>query len=223
MKEWQEDHYGPILVNKTLVVSHGGNCIRLTFDELDLKMNVEHPANLQGSHEEADTLLAFHVSSITGAAVIRASDTDVLIILLGMIGRHLTSLRPSTYSHIIMDCGSGNSRHHINVSSIASALETKQRGLAAAMPGLHAFTGSDFTSAFYRKGKIKPLEILEKDTDGTLIQFFNRLAAEDRPNMNKAEEFVGCLYGMKRNTKTVNEARYIKLCQMTGKMKEVSY
>ena len=74
LKEWQEDHYGPILANKTLILSHGGNCLQLTFNELDWKMHVGHPAHLQGSHEEADTLLAFHASSVAGNAMIRASD-----------------------------------------------------------------------------------------------------------------------------------------------------
>ena len=87
-----------------------------------------------------------------------------------MIGRHLTSQRHTAYSRINMDCGLGYIRRHIYVSSIANALEVKQKGLAAAMPGLHAFSGSDIISAFYRKGNIKPLEILEKDTEGTLIQ-----------------------------------------------------
>ena len=91
------------------------------------------------------------------------TDTDVLVILLGMIGRHLTSQRPTAYSCITMDCGSVNSRRHIDVISIANALEAKQKGLAAVMPGLHAFTGSDFPTAFYMKGKIKPLEVLEND------------------------------------------------------------
>ena len=47
--------------------------------------------DIQSIHEEADTLLALHASSIDGNEVIRASDTDVLVILLGMIQRHLTS------------------------------------------------------------------------------------------------------------------------------------
>ena len=34
-----------------------------------------------------------------------------------------------------------NSRRHIDVISIANALEAKHKGLAAAMPGFHAFTG----------------------------------------------------------------------------------
>ena len=125
-------------------------------------MHVGYPAHPQGSHEEADTLLAFHVSSIAGNAVIRASDTDVFVILLGMIGRHLKSQRPTAYSCIIMDCGSGNIRRHIDVNSIANALEAKQKGLAAAMPGSHVFTGSDFTTALYRNVKLSHEKFLRK-------------------------------------------------------------
>ena len=33
-----------------------------------------------------------------------------------------------------------------------------------ALPGFHAFTGSDYTSAFVRKGKVRPFAFLEKDT-----------------------------------------------------------
>ena len=61
-----------------------------------------------------------------------------------MIGRHLKSQRPTAYSCIIMDCGSVNSRRHIDVISIANALEAKEKGLAAAIPCIHAYTGSDF-------------------------------------------------------------------------------
>ena len=119
----------------------------------------------------------------------------------------MTSQRPPAYTRIIMDCGSGNSCGHIDVSSIANALEGKQKGLAADMPGLHAFTGYDFTSAFYRNGKIKPLEVLKRGTEGTLIHFFRRsanlflkiskLVSKDQPDQSKAEEFICSLYGMK--------------------------
>ena len=183
-------------------------------------MHVGYPAHPPGSHEEADTLLAFHASSVARNAMIRASDTDVSVILQGIIGRHL-SQRPTAYSCIIMECGSGNISRHIYISSIANALEAKQKGLAAAMPGPHAFTGSDFTIAFYRKGKIKPREALEKDTEGTLIQLFSRIDSEDQPDQSKAEEFTCSLYGMKGYVKDVNEARHVKLCQMTVKMDKV--
>jgi len=221
LKEWQEDHYGPILGKKTLVLSHGGNCVSLKFDEQESKMNIEQPAHLQGNHEEADTLIAFHLSSANGNVMIRASDTDVLVIVIGMVGRQLTSQRATSYNQIIMDCGSGNTRRHIDLSSITTVLESKQKGLAAALPGLHAFTGCDYTTAFYRKGKTKPLQVLEGDTEGTLVKFFTSLATKDQPIQEKAEEFICTLYGMKGDVKDVNEARYQMLCQMTGNMNQV--
>ena len=177
--------------------------------------------DIQPIHEEADTFLALHASSVAGNAVIRASDTDVLVILLGMIGRYLTSQRPTAYNFIIMDCGSVNGRRHIDVISITNALEAKQKGLAAAMPDLRAFTGSNFTTAFYMKSKIKPREVLENDTEGTFIQFFSRIVSEDQPDQSKVEEFTCSLYGIKGYVKDVNKSRHVQLCQMTVKMDKV--
>ena len=64
-------------------------------------------------HEEADTLIAFHIANITADNVIvRASDTDILVILIGVIGQE--SREDRTIADIIMDCGMGNSRRYIN-------------------------------------------------------------------------------------------------------------
>ena len=119
-----------------------------------------------------------------------------------------------------MDYGSINNRRYIDISDIATDLESMKKGLATAMPELHAFTGCDFTTAFYRKGKVKALDILQKDTAGTFIQFFNQLSSEIDPDQSKAEEFICSLYGLKGDVKDVNEARYAKLLQMTGRIKD---
>ena len=222
IKEWQNDQYGPILGNKTLVVSHGGNCIIVTYNKVDSKMTVDRPVHLQGNHEEADTLLAFHAAHTTGNIVIRASDTDVMVVILGMLGRHILNQCEVSYENIIMDCGSGNSRRYIDVSSIATTLESEQRGLAAAMPALHAFTGCDITAAFYRKGKLRPLDIVRKNVSNEMIEFFITLSNGGEPDKAKAEEFICAIYGMKGITKDVNEARYLKLLQMTGNNKKVN-
>ncbi|CAM1296565.1 Uncharacterised protein r2_g591 [Pycnogonum litorale] len=86
------------------------------------------------------------------------------------------------------------------------------------MPGLHTFTGCDFTTAFYRKGNVKPLEVLQKNP--TVVQFFSSLSSKDEPDQSKAKEFICSLYGMKGDVKDVNEARYVKLHQMTGNMNQ---
>ena len=117
-----------------------------------------------------------------------------------------------------MDCGAENECRYIDITSTVNDLENKQVGLSVAMPGLHAFTGYDFTAAFYRKGKIKPYEILENDNDGTLIKFFYNMSPTGReePGRQIAEDYVCALYCMKA-VKGVNEARYMKLLKMTEK------
>ena len=55
----------------------------------------------------ANTLLAFHTNSISsGTILVRSTDTDVLIILLGLAGR-------SEGINIILDC---NHRRYIGIS-----------------------------------------------------------------------------------------------------------
>ena len=62
-----------------------------------------------------------------------------------------------------MDDGSGNHRRNIGVSKLAAILEKKQPGITEAIIALHALTGCDFTSCFFRKGKVKYLQWLESD------------------------------------------------------------
>ena len=62
--------------------------------------------------------------------------------------------------------------------SFSSLLWSLQAGLATALPGLHAFTGCDFIASFYRKGKVKPLEVLENDNSGDFIRFFQILTKQ---------------------------------------------
>ncbi|KAK4309970.1 hypothetical protein Pmani_018437 [Petrolisthes manimaculis] len=148
LREWQKDHYWSLLNGKTLYASHGGVCYKYTPNE-NQQIHVSSPAHLQANHEEADTLIAFHLENITyNAVIIRSSDTDVLVILIGFLGKK--NLKERTRSTIIMDCGSGNSRRYINVTNIVNVLEERQPGLSRALLGYHAFTGCDFTSSFYR-------------------------------------------------------------------------
>lgn len=85
------------------------------------------------------------------------------------------------------------------------------------MPLLAVITLQHFTA----RVKVKPLEVLEKDTEGHLIQFFTSLTTEEQLDKKRAEEFIFALFGMKGDVKEVNEARYVKLCQMTGKITKV--
>jgi hypothetical protein len=76
LKEIRKQHYAPIVVNKTVYVSHGGKCLKLRVNSMGILI-VEEPTEFQGNHEEADTLLAFHAYRIGGRIMVRSSDTDV--------------------------------------------------------------------------------------------------------------------------------------------------
>ena len=75
-----------LLARKKLYVSHGGGCEELRNDHNHLQANM--PSHFQGHHIEADNLIAFHTSRISkGNILVRSSDTDVFISLLGYCGR----------------------------------------------------------------------------------------------------------------------------------------
>ena len=131
-----------------LYVFHSGKCYELVPNNEQQKVTVSKPNFLQGEHKEANTLIAFHVARVTHAVVVRASASDVLIMLIGYLGDQLQKEHSSR--NIIMDCGSGNHRRYIDVKSIVNGLKNLQQGLSTVIPAYHAFTGCDFTSAFYR-------------------------------------------------------------------------
>ena len=79
--------------------------------------------------------------------------------------------------------------------------------LLSALPDFHAFTRCDFTASFLKKGKVRPLDMMVKNSK--LVECFSRLG--DHENLDDAmnsgmEEFVCTLYGRRKFT-SVNKAR----------------
>ena len=78
--------------------------------------------------------------------VVRANDTDVLIILI------YHALRFGEHVHIWKDVGlsSNNTRRHINITQLAEHLGPE---LCSAPPAYHAFTCCDYTPAVLEEEK----------------------------------------------------------------------
>ena len=159
VEEWRKDHYFPYTGNKEIFVSYGGDCTRFYHDGNE-GVAFEKPNEFQGQHEEADTLIIFHASQIEGNIMIRSTDTDVLVLLIGMIGKHAMTEASTPYNGIILDFGQDNRRRMVDVSELAMTLDAINSGLPAAIPSFHAVTGTDFTSSFYGKAKLKPWNVL---------------------------------------------------------------
>ena len=81
-----------------------------------------------------------------------------------------------------------NSRRFIDVTNLSITLGSH---VCDALPGLHAFTGCDFTSSFLGKGKVKPYEYMQKSTG--FQHAFERLGENVIPEetvIKTLEEFV---------------------------------
>ena len=83
--------------------------------------------------------------------VIRASDTDILIIVLGCF----TLLAGDI--NIWLEVGIFSTQRYIDINSLYNKLGP------LSLLSLHVLIGCDYTSSFSRKGKVRPFKILEKD------------------------------------------------------------
>ena len=86
LQEWKKDYYVSFIRGKTVFASHAGSCFSYTCNLKSNSMVVLQPEIFQNNHEEANTLITFFASQPTGNILVRASNTDVLIILLGYLG-----------------------------------------------------------------------------------------------------------------------------------------
>jgi len=92
--------------------------------------------------------------------VVRASDTDIAVILI----YH----SPTITATLSMDNSSRtkNKWRYINLTAIGAELGSDVR---KSLLAFHAFAGCDYTSAFVRKGKVKPFSKLVKSKEAQRV------------------------------------------------------
>jgi len=112
-------------------------------------------------------------------------------------------------SHGLVGLFSKNTLRFININQLYNTLGAT---LSKSLPGYHAFTGSDYTAAFSRKGKLSALKVLEKDNK--LQETFGKLGEEDINSETFEQlELLACrMYGMKK-INSINEVRLEKFAQ----------
>ncbi len=203
-KQWQNQEYGPILRDCRLHLDIPGETH--LYHVVNGILRHESDDDYINNHEEADTKAVLHAKAVDddgkqGAIVVRASDTDIAVVLL----YHCSKFK----SQLWMDVGtsSKNNRRYISITKIYESLGPE---LCAALPGFHAFTGCDYISSFVRKGKIRPFTKLEKSK--LAQKAFQSLATEmeqSQRTLKTLQTFTATIYGAKDNTKlTLNEHRY---------------
>ena len=141
--------------DRYVFLTDGKECLRFACEPDGRLQTVVVPVS-QCNHEEADTSLILHAchASKVGHSVVSISspDTDVAVIATG----HSYDV-PAT---LLFLTGTKHRRRYINLTQVGKTLG-KEKCLA--LPGYHAFTGCDTTSAFVSKGKALPLELVWKN------------------------------------------------------------
>ena len=160
LDEWTRHADIAVLTNHKVYIGLEEECHCITIT--DGHVSSQEIPTLVCCHEEADTRIIYHLQNILlpqqtlPTVAVRSSDTDVFILLLYYVSHHHDCI-----PQIWMDVGlsSNNTRRYINISQLAVHLD---KSMVAALPALHAFTGSDYTASFMNKGKIRALDLMMK-------------------------------------------------------------
>ena len=143
---------------------------------------------LKSYHEESDSKMIYHLTILeeNNKVIIRTSDTDALVIALSC----LEHIHETISLWLEVGLYAKNSLRYIDVRKLFNRLE---EDFSRALPALHVFTGSGYTAAFSRKGKIRPLKILEKDKTAQIV--FGDIGFSDDIQEEVIENFTCTLYG----------------------------
>ena len=172
---------------------------------------------LTSDHEEADTKLValVHAAQIThGQSVLIRSpsgDIDILVLFL---------MHPCDNIRFLIDNGTGKCRKVIDVSSTGLSLMERH-----ALARMHAFSGNDYVSSFFRKGKQcfwKKVKSNQKFVD--LFSKFGLSNEVEEELSEEVEEFVCSIYGFPHLTSVdeVQKEMFVRKFEKEGKTIDLS-
>lgn len=186
LHEWQQDYYAILLMNREVYFACDHQCFVLSSSDGQTTDTLPVP-DLTSSHEEGDTLLILHGiysdhNRVTPNSdiIIRSPDTDFFLLMVSF-WEHFTL-------PLFFYTGMGNKRRLIHIRGLCERMENH---IQNSLLGLHALTGSDVTSVFVQKGKVKPLNIPQKYPE--YAASFKELGTSENVSLElnaKLEQFV---------------------------------
>ena len=139
-----------ILRTNKIMISLDNKCIWIS------RLSISTEESLTSNQEEADTKVVLHRQQIlksneTSVITLRlpSGDTDIVVLTVALLYEF--------QNRVLIDVGSGDNEKVMQLSNIDN-----EKYLVYALIGFHAFTGNDYISSFFRKGKEKYWKLLEK-------------------------------------------------------------
>ena len=175
------------MLQSEVFVSTENHCSKLTADRVkrERAMSCMQP---RGSRHQGNLAL-YSLDGNPGKNVIIRSpsgDTDIVVIMICKL------LDSST--RCFLDNSTGNNRKGLWLSNVNMNEDAK-----LSLIGFHAFTGNDYVSSFFRKGKAVCWKVVEKNP--RFLQAFKAvgLAWDLMPAIYEVlEEYFCYLYGLKK-------------------------
>lgn len=134
LKDWAEQWHASVLDGRELYVGVETECVR--FRGVNGEVEVSPIPHLGCNHPEADTRICLHLIDASrsfekGDLVVRATDTDILVIIL----HHSDQISLTVW----MDIGTSVNRRYVNLSAIAGEIGRKLcMALPAWLPCIHS-------------------------------------------------------------------------------------
>ena len=137
--------------------------------------------------EEADTRIFLHAhhaaNNDSATVVIRSPDTDVAVIGCAMAGE--------IPAQLIWQTGTRHRRRFVNLTNIARSLGCET---CKALPGMHAFTGCDSTSAFAGRGTKVAFDLITGAEQRRAMQLLGAEFTVSDELLSLCETFVCRMY-----------------------------
>ncbi len=137
-----------------------------------------------------------------------SGDVDIPVLLLGSAALNL--------SRVYIDSGTGKHRRNLHLGE--QCLNVIQR---PALLGMHAFTGNDYISSFFRKGKKRCWQVVNGNEE--FQKLFSELGEAELltdNQLHQLEKFTCALYGKKSST-SVNQVRRELFWKKLNKQKKI--
>jgi len=177
-----------------IVISVEDECTKFTYD------NQQTVLPLQTTQEEADTKLILHAhyyleTTMSNVTLYSPSgDTGVVVLAIALLKLYNERVT-------IID-GHGQYKKSFQLNQV-----DLDGTVVNALIGFHAFSGNDFVSSFFRKGKKKCYEVLEKkSTYQDAFALLGDTFELSDSTFKVIQQFVCHIYNSKKQE--VNEARY---------------
>ena len=133
------------------------------------------------NHHEADTRLVLHASQFMGPLIIRATDTDVLILL-----SYAYSVCKPLHDWLMKI-----DHRYVSVNKLTTHFGDE---LCEVLPAYHSITGCDTTSFPFRIGKIKPIKKMVKWEKSYLLSELGRSVHSVQDVTSAKCFFRTCMY-----------------------------